>query len=121
MYVYYVICISWYFLSFIGTNFTLDELFHIHQSLKNWHFLLETFAKDIKAIQQKKREEENKDKINLPNNNNDSHSRFMEARNTTNPLLISTGFLKYPLELKKNFQLEFKKKNQLVYTDSVSL
>ena len=80
---YYFVCILWYFLSFIGTNFTLDELFHIHQSLKNWHFLLETFAKDIKAIQQKKREEENKDKINLPNNNNDSHSRFMEARNTT--------------------------------------
>jgi hypothetical protein len=29
------------------------------------------------------------------------------------PLLISTGFLKYPLELKKKIQLELKKKYQL--------
>jgi hypothetical protein len=30
-----------------------------------------------------------------------------------NPMLISTGFFKYPLELKKKIQLELKKKNQL--------
>ena len=30
--------------------------------------------------------------------------------NKTFPLLISTGFLKYPLELKKKFQLQLKKK-----------
>ena len=108
---YYCVYISWYFLSFIGTNFTLDELFHIHQSLKNWHFLLETFAKDIKAIQQKKRVEENKDKINLPNNNNDLHSRFMEARNTTtlpvfivqSNLAIRNGLIRNKLVLRNHF------------------
>ena len=37
---------------------------------------------------------------------------------TDNPLLISTGFLKYPLEMKKKKnQLELKKKNQLVSTE----
>ena len=37
-------------------------------------------------------------------------------RTYSDPLLISTGFLKYPLELKKN-SVRAEKKNQLVYTD----
>ena len=39
------------------------------------------------------------------------------STNLSFPLLISTGFLKYPLELKKKIQLELKKKIQLVYTE----
>jgi hypothetical protein len=38
----------------------------------------------------------------------------------TNPLLMSTGFLKYPLELKKKI-VTTEKKNQLVYTDFFSI
>ena len=35
----------------------------------------------------------------------------------SNPLLISTGFLKYPLELKKKNSVRTEKKIQLVYTE----
>ena len=56
-------------MSFPGTNFTMDELFRIHQSLKNWHFFLETLAKDVINDHNKK---DNKDKINLPSQNKSS-------------------------------------------------
>ena len=42
-------------------------------------------------------------------------TRLIITFRVTNPLLISTGFLKYPLELKKKNQLELEKKSVSLY------